>query len=551
MPPEARALNRFFRLLDDPADVREAFMDALDKAPASSNLRPIRQVVESIFDPLKQFEHRRDRLFEHKLALGINVAVENAFADSLDELESLGSPQKVAKSQNINRSICSDSSTLGRGHYPSKTTTDKTSDIASVALVSEASYAEQQESTSAVSEVLCTASDFWAYILEAIHLQIVSRTTRVWGRKKIYEIYRLNGPATSRKTFEQIRLDVQRDFSAAYSGIECRTYALQRQDGYLFLHLVIGKPYDYTDERNRSVSGEKKKKKANEFVIIVKPGSTLMALTASRAPSKSRFVKFVLTAIDLALATTEKNVAQNGEFPINLRPVPSGVFETHRLVALKVVYEPPTRVGDSYGTEPMDLLEAARAADTGEATGRFAHIASTDAQCDPLTELHQVATASLVDRSSEQARLQTSGLHGRSVGQDATEAAQSQGAALTMSTESGIVIDHEATRKEESLRLRRSTFGEGGPQRKKVRFKWTGTTAATSEAWGISGGKAAQSKCTISFHGADVFEGLREMLQLGIVHVPLPAYMHDATMVGTSTIIVRNGAVVADKTIER
>ena len=198
----------------------------------------------------------------------------------------------------------------------------------------------------------------------------------------------------------------------------------------------------------------------------------------------------------------------------------------------------------------MDLLEAARAADTGEATGRFAHIASTDAQCDPLTELQQVATTSLVDRASEQVRLQTSALHGRSVGQDAIDAAQSQGAALTMSTETGVAIDHEANHKEERVRLRRSTFGEGGPQMKKVRFKWTGTTAATSEAWGISGGKAAQSKCTISFQGVDVFEGLREMLQFGIVHVPLPAYMHDAPMVGSSTIVVRNGALVADKANE-
>jgi hypothetical protein len=326
LPPEARALNRFFRLLDDPCDVREALIDALDKAPPSSNIGPIRQVIESIFDPLKQFEHRKDRILEHKLALGVNLAVENAFADSVDELVSLGSPQKVPKNLNTNPSICSDSSTLGGEPYPPKNTTDKTSDIASVALVSEASYSEQQESASAVSEAHCTASDFWAYLLEAIHLQVVSRTTRVWGRKKIYEIYRLNGPATSHKTFEQIRLDVQRDFSAAYSGIECRTYALQRQDGYLFLHLVIGKPYDYADERNRSVSGEKKKKKANEFVLIVKPGSTLMALTASRAPSKSRFVKYVLTAIDLALASAEKSVAQNGEFPMsNLRPAPSSV----------------------------------------------------------------------------------------------------------------------------------------------------------------------------------------------------------------------------------
>jgi hypothetical protein len=40
-----------------------------------------------------------------------------------------------------------------------------------------------------------------------------------------------------------------------------------------------------------------------------------MALTASRAPSKSSFVKFVLMAVDLALATPTRNAAQNGEIP--------------------------------------------------------------------------------------------------------------------------------------------------------------------------------------------------------------------------------------------
>ena len=315
LPPDARALNRYFRLLDDPAVIRQALMDVLDKSPASPQIDPIRKLFESTFHHLKHFEHRKDRVFEQKLALGLNLAIEHAFADAADELESLGSPQKTTRNEIVPTARISDSSTIAGGSAAPNTTSDKTADVASIAMVSEASCSEQEQvtETEQSSEAPRSARAFWSHLLESVHLQVASRTTKVWGRKKIYEVYRLNGPATSHKTFEQVRLDVQRDFSAAYSGTDCRSYALQREDGYLFLHLVIGNPYDYTDERNRSVSGEKKKKKGNEFVFIVKPGSSLMAVTASRAPSKSRFVKYVLTALDLALATTNKNVAQNGK----------------------------------------------------------------------------------------------------------------------------------------------------------------------------------------------------------------------------------------------
>jgi hypothetical protein len=193
----------------------------------------------------------------------------------------------------------------------------------------------------------------------------------------------------------------------------------------------------------------------------------------------------------------------------------------------------------------MDLLHAAHAADAGEATGRFAHIASNDAQQDPLSELHQVSTASVVDRTSEQTRLQTSAQHGRNVGQEA--AAQSEGAALAMSTETGVVVDHAAADKEERKRQRDETFGEGGPQWKKVRFKWSGTTTAAADSWGVTGDRAIKFKCTMSFHGKNVFEGLREMMELSIIKAPLPGYLIDAPMLGTSTITVQDGAIVTEQ----
>ena len=311
LPPEARALNRFFRLLEDPIVIREAMSDVLDKAPSSVAIDTIRSMLTSTLIKLEQFENRKDRIFEHKAAHGINLLVESSFADASIDLESLGSHRKATKLiATSGPASIGGSGSLG-GHSL-MSTNEKFTDAASIAMVSDSVSVSHGSRTERQPEALRTISAFWAYLLEAIHLQVVSRTTRIWGRKKIYEIYRLNGPVSHHKSLEQIRVDLLNEFRAIYSDIECRTYGLQRLDGNIFLHLVIGPPFDYTDERNRSQSGEKKKKKANEFIFIVNPGSNLMAVTASRAPSKSRFVKFVLTAADLALVATDKR-AQNGE----------------------------------------------------------------------------------------------------------------------------------------------------------------------------------------------------------------------------------------------
>ena len=36
--------------------------------------------------------------------------------------------------------------------------------------------------------------DFWNHLLEHVHLHVTSRTICTWGRKKVYEVYRLAGP---------------------------------------------------------------------------------------------------------------------------------------------------------------------------------------------------------------------------------------------------------------------------------------------------------------------------------------------------------------------
>jgi Kinetochore protein CHL4 like len=208
------------------------------------------------------------------------------------------------------------------------------------------------------------------------------------------------------------------------------------------------------------------------------------------------------------------------------------------------------RVGDSSSTEPMELLQAARASETGEATGRFSYIATHDVESDPLTEMQEVSAASIMDRTSEDARLQISSEHGRQAGQEYLEAienCENSGGALAASSDAGVIIDHEASLREKRLRLRGSIFGEGGPRLKKLRFKWTGETLATSDVWGAQSNRSAKCKCTFSFRGSHALEGLREMVDLGVFQAPLPSFILDAPLAGTSTIVIRDGAIVKEK----
>jgi len=164
----------------------------------------------------------------------------------------------------------------------------------------------------------------WATILESLHLQIASRTTRVWGRKKIYEIYQFAKPIQDASADEMtsIRGRVETECHRILAGVvdvtsACRIYTtMQPMPGAngsnnnltqaICVQISLGKPLDLHDERNRSASGEKKKKQGGEFVAILIPGSTLFALTASRAPSRARYTAYVLAVLENVLTDTTK-----------------------------------------------------------------------------------------------------------------------------------------------------------------------------------------------------------------------------------------------------
>ena len=323
--------------------------------------------------------------------------------------------------------------------------------------------------------------------LESLSLQIVARTTVTWGKKKMYEIYQLPRPLRpvgGKAGVTAVQNAVEKEFRAIFRGggeDQCgiRVYGLLRkiagsalEDGieeeedevdaafgeksverqqqernghgeettYLFIHMCIGKPLDLHDENLRAPSGEKRKKKANEFIAVLRPGSALFALSASRAPSGSRFTKFLLGALAKALssgsgASAERKLLWNLSCHFSLYMylivfcvslIPPSIATKFTLCAMHTSETlSAERVGDISGTEPLDLLRSASTFVDGAAIGRFsnyaddgtgfaADISSNDpfsagdgGAHNPLVEINQVSTGTLMSRATEESRLET------------------------------------------------------------------------------------------------------------------------------------------------
>jgi hypothetical protein len=173
---------------------------------------------------------------------------------------------------------------------------------------------EESEATESQFDRELVKMDVWANLLEAVHLEVSARTTRVWGKQKIYEVYQMAGPAMPVSNVEEIRQRIQKEFLAVYDGSiaadnvcairysECRVYATIRSDPLaIWIQVNVGASVDLSDEVNRSVSGKKKQKAATEFLAVVTPESPLVILTASRAASRSPFTPYVMSALEACL----------------------------------------------------------------------------------------------------------------------------------------------------------------------------------------------------------------------------------------------------------
>jgi len=506
LPAEARALSRTIRNLDD-LPLGTVLLRGVAEAALLAKINE--------FLPFFAGDDYGDvRIMEHRLAL----LVEQAIQTMVDEAAAAAGDRDASNSDS---------------HVPAATEPTSTEAAAetTAALVSDMSSAEETPAPSlrqigkhhkgTVANV--TSKAIWARLLESLHLAVCTRTTKLWGRKKIYEVYRLGGGPVrvQGKSCHEIANIVNEEFRNIFHGggeenSGCRVYC-QEHESRIYLQVCIGKPYDYTDMRNRSITGEKKKKKANEFVIICEEGSDLMAVTASRAPSGSRFTHYVLATLEIVL---------------------SGGAKPQQTAIESIT---TARVGDWSGTEPLDLLMAAHA--TGIAEGRFDHFAKTDTVQDPVVELQNVATASLMGRASEAQRLQFGEKHGRAIAA-AMQCSKDTGAAMVAINSKGTMLDHSEDLVQEWKRQRLNNLGDTTrvpfPQ---MAWQWTGTSSVPSECWDPNIGCAEVSVIGMAMQGADVMAGFRHMMDMGLSWGnDLPDYIRDAN---GSVITVRHGVFSA------
>jgi len=307
LPAEARALSRMLSLLKSSHSSSAALMGALSQMPSSlqcqeiqKNLRESLDRLETLNLPVKQTSDRMSIVSE----LAIRTAFENSNLGKEDSHRQRGSGEEEDSDV--------DSISPRRDTRSMKTS--------AAALVSDSSTTGTESESEAMDDVNVSLKikQFWGSLLEAVNLQVTSRTTSVWGKKKIYEVYQLTAPSSLDDSIDDIRKAVEREFRTVFHGggednSGCRTYAVSLESNSLYIQMNIGACYDYCDERNRSVSGEKKKKADYEFVAKIDAGSPLIALTASRAPSRSRLTKFVLTALDAALSKNASGTTTKGK----------------------------------------------------------------------------------------------------------------------------------------------------------------------------------------------------------------------------------------------
>jgi hypothetical protein len=369
--------------------------------------------------------------------------------------------------------------------------------------------------------------DFWNSFLEAVHLQVASRTTKTWGQKKRYEIYQLAGPVMPTESFKLVRQQISKAFLALYDGSrtnhvaqvrhsQCRVYLLE-QDGRMWIQVNIGRALDLTDECSKSsVSGRKKRKPDSEFIALVRPDHSLIALTASRTPSSSKFTPFVLSALEHAL--TCSIVAKDEQL--------------HRFE-------------DLCGTEPTNLLELAIAIENKQAVGRYKRLAVDEEIVNPIKELQVSATASLLSRENDSGRLDVGAKLGRVIASRAAAVSENSMKASDLIATKGnsMLLDLDACEKGLRKRKREVALGLPAdcPPREYVRWEWKGETNAAQACWETEPiePELTSFKCRIVCQGTNVFAGMHELIQAGYM-TEVPPHVKAAMSIG-GTICVDHG----------
>ncbi|GAX17166.1 hypothetical protein FisN_10Lh012 [Fistulifera solaris] len=362
-------------------------------------------------------------------------------------------------------------------------------------------------------------TDFWPNLLEAIGLQVASRRTSTTRSKKVYELYKLAGPCIPVTDQQGLRQEISKEFlkvfHTSHKGTrligqsECRVFSVQQEDSAaLWMQINIGRPIDVRDQilNKKGIEG-------NEFIILIVPESNLVALTASRAASRSIYTPYIMFVLETVLTCSVAGGYASG-----------GVI-TRRMHNLS-------------GTEPLDLLRTANAIEASDAVGRYANYASQGKTTDPIIELQHAANENLLFRTSE-ALSEKSDRYTSRLARKVSQQSQQQTEIVSVN-EYSVCLDQNASEKQSRKRMRIEELGQDGdcPIRQSVKWDWKGSTDAGTAVWGTGyETKHETFKCRLSLKGSDVFAGMQALLDAGILEGPLPHYMRDAPMLGGRIVV--------------
>ena len=180
------------------------------------------------------------------------------------------------------------------------------------------------------------------------------------------------------------------------------------------------------------------------------------------------------------------------------------------------------RIGNLSGHLPLELLKMAQSIQHGQATGRFAQYASAGKSLDPISDLHNAASGSLLSRASEEERMKLVVEHGPSLARRVSRWNRGE-TNLVACGKNYDVVEHGKKRKAGEV------FGENLPTRTHLRWDWSGALFDDQDF-------TAQ----ISLRGSDIFEGMKAMIDAGLLSTDLPAYVKDAPFLVEPISVVNN-----------
>ena len=317
---EIRNLARQLSLLQDPKIAEHALKDAIEQTPLLKKLcKDDGKLLQKKIETTLYRWRKRGVLNQKSFAVRMAQAVESALSTVLAKKPK--DPKKLA----VNKSASEGGKRSGRrgdsldaagqmNPPQSDLSTPRTSARTNeIALVSDSEgitrHLSREEGEAMDVDRQLAISDFWPNLIEAIGLQVASRTTSVLGKKKVYEMYKLAGPCMPVSDQQELRQDISREFLKVFdesnqgtrltSQSECRVFSVKHEDpAALWIQINIGRPFDVRDQTRQ---GMQKNKDGYEFIAMIAPESNLIALTASRAASRSVYTPYIIFVLETVL----------------------------------------------------------------------------------------------------------------------------------------------------------------------------------------------------------------------------------------------------------